>query len=108
MRVPLSWLRDFVEITLPVDELAHRLTMAGLEVGDVTHIGASWQRDKLLVGEVLEVSRHPNADRLVLATVALGDSGPQTVVTGASNLRPGDQGVKVAFAREGAQLIDAY
>jgi phenylalanyl-tRNA synthetase beta chain len=108
MRVPLSWLRDFVEITFPVDELAYRLTMAGLEVGEVTHIGASWQRDKLLVGEVREVSRHPNADRLVLAMVAFGQGEPQTIVTGASNLRPGDQGIKVAFAREGAQLIDAY
>ena len=108
MRVPLSWLRDFVEITLPVDELAHRLTMAGLEVSEVTYVGASWQRDKLFVGEVLEVSRHPNADRLVLATVAYGDRMPQTVVTGASNLRPGEPGAKVAFALEGAQLIDAY
>ncbi len=108
MRVPLSWLRDFVEMTLSVDELVHRLTMAGLEVGDVEYIGADWQPDKLFVGEVVEVARHPNADRLVLATVAYGQEQPQTVVTGAPNLRPGDRGQKVAFAIEGAELIDAY
>ncbi len=108
MRVPLSWLQDFVEVTLPVDELVHRLTMAGLEVGDVEDIGADWQPDKLFVGEVIEVAPHPNADRLVLATVAYGQAQPQTVVTGAPNLRPGDRGQKVAFAVEGAELIDAY
>lgn len=108
MRVPLSWLQDFVEVTLPVDDLVHRLTMAGLEVGDVEYIGADWQPDKLFVGEVIEVTPHPNADRLVLATVAYGQAQPQTVVTGAPNLRPGDRGQKVAFAVEGAELIDAY
>jgi phenylalanyl-tRNA synthetase beta chain len=108
MRVPLSWLQDFVEVTLPVDDLVHRLTMAGLEVGDVAYIGADWQPDKLFVGEVIEVTPHPNADRLVLATVAYGQDQPQTVVTGAPNLRPGDRGQKVAFAVEGAELIDAY
>ncbi|PON17712.1 phenylalanine--tRNA ligase subunit beta [Candidatus Entotheonella serta] len=108
MRVPLSWLRDFVEVALPIDDLVHRLTMAGLEVGDVEYIGADWQPDKLFVGEVIEVAPHPNADRLVLATVAYGQEHPQTVVTGAPNLRPGDRGQKVAFAVEGAELIDAY
>ncbi len=108
MRVPLSWLRDFVDITLSVDELVHRLTMAGLEVGDVEYIGADWQPDKLFVGEVIDVTPHPNADRLVLATVTYGQAQPQTVVTGAPNLRPGERGQKVAFATEGAELIDAY
>lgn len=108
MRVPLSWLQEFVDITLSVDELVHRLTMAGLEVGDVEEIGSTWQPDKIWVGEVIEVAPHPNADRLVLATVAYGQGQPQTVVTGAPNLRPGDRGQKVAFATEGAELIDAY
>jgi phenylalanyl-tRNA synthetase beta chain len=108
MRVPLSWLRDFVEIVLPVNELVQRLTMAGLEVGDVEQIGAEWQRDKLFVGEILDVKPHPQAERLVLATVAYGRGTPQTVVTGAPNLRPGECGVKVAFAIEGAQLLDGH
>lgn len=108
MRAPLSWLKDFVDIAIPLDALVHRMTMAGLEVGEVEHIGADWQRDKLFVGEVTNVDPHPNADRLVLATVAYGQGEPQTVVTGAPNLKPGDRGQKVAFAVEGAQLWDGY
>ena len=108
MRAPLSWLKDFVDITIPLDTLVERMTMAGLEVGGVEHVGADWQRDKLFVGEVVDVSPHPQADRLVLATVAYGHGEPQTVVTGAPNLKPGDRGQKVAFAVEGARLRDAY
>ena len=108
MRAPLSWLKDFVDITIPLDTLVERMTMAGLEVGGVEHVGADWQRDKLFVGEVVNVSAHPHADRLVLATVAYGQGEPQRVVTGAPNLKPGDRGQKVAFAVEGARLRDAY
>ena len=60
MRAPLSWLKDFVDIVIPLDTLVDRMTMAGLEVGGVEHIGADWQRDKLFVGEVMEVSAHPH------------------------------------------------
>ncbi len=107
MRVPLSWLQEYVELVLPVDALLHRLTMAGLEVGDVEHLGAEWQRDKLFVGEIIEVKPHPNADRLVLAVVEYGHGAPETVVTGAPNVRLGAHGLKVAFAIEGARLVDA-
>jgi phenylalanyl-tRNA synthetase beta chain len=108
MRVPLSWLKDFVEITIPLDDLIHRMIMAGLEVANVEHIGDTWQRDKLFVGEILEVNPHPNAERLVLAVVEYGQGTPQTVVTGAPNLRPGERGQKVAFAVEGAELLDGH
>ncbi|HSX81161.1 MAG TPA: phenylalanine--tRNA ligase subunit beta, partial [Candidatus Saccharimonadia bacterium] len=108
MRVPLSWLKDFVEITIPLDDLIHRMIMAGLEVANVEHIGDTWQRDKLFVGEVLEIKPHPNAERLVLAVVEYGQGTPQTVVTGAPNLRPGERGQKVAFAAEGAELLDGH
>ena len=108
MRAPLSWLKEFVDIAISLDDLVHRMTMAGLEVGEVEHIGAEWQSDKLFVGEVMNVTAHPNADRLVLATVAYGQGEPQTVVTGAPNLKPGDRGQKVAFAIEGAQLWDGH
>ena len=108
MRVPLSWLKEFVEITLPLDTLVHRLTMAGLEISNVESIGADWQRDKLFVGEIVDIQPHPNADRLLLAVVEYGQGTPQTVVTGASNLRPGERGHKVAFAVEGARLWDGY
>ncbi len=92
MRVPLSWLKDYVDITLSVDDLVHRMTMAGLEVSSVEQIGRDWQRDKLFVGEIVDIKPHPDADRLVLAVVAYGQDAPQTVVTGALNLRPGDRG----------------
>ncbi|MCZ6873912.1 MAG: phenylalanine--tRNA ligase subunit beta [bacterium] len=108
MRVPLSWLKDYVDITLPVDDLVHRMTMAGLQVDSVEYVGRHWQRDKLFVGEVVEVKPHPDAERLVLALVAYGQDAPQTVVTGAPNIQPGDRGQKVAFAIAGAKLWDAY
>ena len=113
MRVPVSWLKDYVDITLPVEELAEKMTQAGLEVEGIEHIEVppdriSWDPDKIVVGEVLEVQRHPNADRLVLATVDHGVDEPQQVVTGAPNLKIGDSGIKVPFARRGARLYDGY
>ncbi len=113
MRVPISWLKEYVDISLPVAELAERLTLAGLEVSDIETIGLpgsplAWDRERMLVGQVLEVIPHPNADRLVLATVQYGAGEPKTVVTGAPNLRAGESGQKVAFALEGARHWDGY
>ena len=132
MRVPLSWLKEYVDIPIPVDELIERLTLAGLEVVNVEYIGVlppesvrrqkqmkpgdvvtgpgriAWDREKIFVGEVVRVEKHPNADRLTLVTVDYGADEPLTVVTGAPNLKPGDSGQKVAFATAGAVLIDAY
>src|SRR3954454_6775465 len=85
MQVPLSWLREFVEISMPPEELAHRLTMAGIEVGSVEHIGAEWAR--IIIGRVLEVDRHPNADNLFVAKVDVGET--ITLVTAAPNLQVG-------------------
>jgi len=108
MRVPLSWLKEYVDIALPLPELAERMTLAGLEVAAIEQIGAEWDRDKIVVGEIVEVRPHPNADRLTIAVVDHGVGEPQAVVTGAANLRIGDHGQKVAFARQGAKLIDGY
>jgi phenylalanyl-tRNA synthetase beta chain len=102
MKVSLSWLRDYVDIKLPVAELARRLAMAGTEVKGWQVVGGSWEN--IFVGQVLAINPHPNADRLTLPTVDLGTS-QQTVVCGAPNLKLGD---KVAFARVGAQLIDGH
>ncbi|MBM4429847.1 MAG: phenylalanine--tRNA ligase subunit beta, partial [Chloroflexi bacterium] len=93
---------------LPLSELVPRLTFAGLEVETIQAIGAEWERDKIVVGEIVEVRPHPNADRLTIAVVNHGAGEPEAVVTGASNIRVGDQGIKVAFARNGARLIDGY
>jgi len=115
MRVALSWLKDYVDLDgLTVDELAERLTLAGLEVEDIESIGAWWDRERLVVGRVVRVEPHPNADRLVLADVELGAGPSHRVVTGAPNLlalrHAGqlDKPLMVAFAREGAELVDAY
>jgi phenylalanyl-tRNA synthetase beta chain len=102
MKVPLKWLQEYIDITLPVTDLADRLTMAGIEVGGRQVIGGNWQN--IVVGQIVAISPHPNADRLTLPTIDLGTE-QQTVVTGAPNIRVGD---KVAFAYVGAQLIDGY
>lgn len=112
MRVPLSWLKDYIDITVSLDWLTERLTLAGLEVGAVERIGDWWDRAKIVVGEVLEVRPHPDADRLVLADVAYGGSTVEQCVTGAPNLFPykgaGRVSLKVAFAMEGAELYDGH
>lgn len=128
MKVPISWLREFVEIDLPIETLAHKLTLAGLEVEEIRYVGLplpkaekqetkitgmAWGPEEIVVGEVLEVMPHPNADRLVLCRL---DDGEQehTVLTGATNLfeykgtGPLEVPLKVAYAREGATIIDAY
>jgi len=113
MRVPISWLREYVEVTLPIERLAEKLTLAGLEVEHVEYVGLPgselpWDRDKIFVGQLLEVKRHPNADRLLLATVDYGAGQPIVVVTGAPNIRPGDCGQKVVLALRGARLYDGH
>ena len=112
MKVPLSWLRDYVDINLTVEELGQRLTLAGIEVAGIERIGADWERDKLFVGEIVRIDPHPDADRLVLATVVYGGDAPMTVVTGAPNLYPykgqANLGLKAPFAISGARLIDGH
>jgi len=101
MKISLKWLKDYVDLKFAPKELAERLTMAGIEVKAVNTMGG-WEN--MVVGEVLAVNPHPNADRLKLATVNL--SGQQlTVVCGAPNIAVGQ---KVPFAHVGAQLIDGH
>jgi len=102
MKIPLKWLKEYVDITLPPADVASKLTMAGMEVKGMQAIGGDWEN--IVVGQITAVNPHPNADRLTLPTIDLG-TGQQTVVCGAPNLRVGD---KVAFAPVGAQLIDPH
>jgi phenylalanyl-tRNA synthetase beta chain len=102
MKVSLKWLREYVDITVSSADLANKLTMAGMEVKGVQVIGGSWEN--IVVGQIITINPHPNADRLTLPTIDLGTE-QQTVVCGAPNLRLGD---KVAFAYVGAQLIDGH
>ena len=128
MKAPLSWLKDFVEIDLPIARLAHLITMAGMEVEEIQIIGLpmpepgsttaqvrglEWDREKIVVAEVTEVMPHPNADRLVLCRLNDGTE-EHIVLTGAPNLfefkgiGPLSQPLKVAYAKEGAQLYDGH
>ena len=102
MQIPLSWLREYVDIDLPPHELAHRLTMAGVEVGEVTELGG-WEN--CCVGLVMEVNPHPNADSLQLCRVNPGDGSEMEVVCGAPNVAVGQ---KICFARVGARLYNTH
>ena len=137
MKIPLSWLKGFVDIELPLEELAHQLTMAGLEVEEIRYVGLplpggkiesrpgahsrpetplsglEWDPAKIVTASVSEVMPHPNADRLVLCKLFDGE-GEQIVLTGAPNLYPYkgqgtlEKPLKVAYAREGARIYDGH
>ena len=84
MKIPVSWLKDYVNINISIEKLASMLTLAGLEVEEIRYVGwempkyedgashefktygLEWDREKLVVAEISEVKAHPNADKLVL------------------------------------------
>jgi phenylalanyl-tRNA synthetase beta chain len=88
MRVPLSWLREFVDVDLSPQDLAEQLTLRGMEVGGIEVSGADWT--DVVVGRLLSIERHPNADKLWLTSVDVGADEPLQVVCGADNITPGD------------------
>ncbi len=103
MKFSENWLRTFVDPPYSSDELAHALTMAGLEVEAVEPVASDF--DKVVVAEVLSVAAHPSADRLQVCLVNIGHEGqePIQIVCGAPNVRAG---VKVPCALIGARLSD--
>ena len=101
MKIPLSWLKQYIDVDIPVTELAHRLTMAGIEVGEVDVIGG-WTA--VFVGHVTDVRPHPNADRLRLCVVSTG-SEELEVVCGAPNVAPGQN---ICFAKVGANVYNTH
>ena len=101
MRLPLSWLNDFVKIDdIDPKELAEKLTRAGLQVETVETVGGNPLSDLIVVAEVLECEAHPNSDHLHVCKVTDGKETFQ-VVCGAPNMR---QGIKTAFAKIGAPI----
>lgn len=98
MKFPLSWLKEYVDVDLPSQQIAKILTSTGIEVDGI--VQACMPFDKVVVGQVLEVAPHPNADKLCLAKVTDGIETYQ-VVCGASNCRAG---MKTALALLGATL----
>ncbi len=102
MRVPLEWLSAYCETGLQVAELAERLAMTGTEVERVERHGVT-SLERFVVGRVLDVRQHPDADRLSVCTVDVGDGAEAQIVCGAPNVR---QGQTVAVARPGAVMPD--
>jgi phenylalanyl-tRNA synthetase beta chain len=132
MKLPISWLKDYIDLTdLSVEEIARKLTLAGLEVDEIKYAGLpmptykdgerhefktsgiGWDRDKIVVAEIREINPHPNADRLTLLDLFDGEKD-QVVLTGAPNIfhlkgtgklpKP----LKVAYAREGSTIYDGH
>lgn len=100
MKFSEDWLREFVNPNLSTQALVDQLTMAGLEVDGFDPVAAAF--NKVVVGEILETSRHPDADKLVVCRVSSGTEEHQ-VVCGAPNARAG---IKVPFALVGAKFPD--
>jgi len=84
MRASIKWLKDYVEFSQTPEELADMLTMAGVAVDSVEYLGQGIE--KVVTGRIVEISSHPNADRLHVCKVDAGDAGVITVVTGADNV----------------------
>jgi phenylalanyl-tRNA synthetase beta chain len=106
MRVPLNWLRDYVAVDVPVEDLAERVNVSVAEVERIVRRGVADEDGNLglyRVGRVLEAGKHPNADRLQLCTVDVGEGEPRQIVCGAWNF---GEGATVAVALPGAVLPD--
>ena len=132
MKLPLSWLKDYIDLDgYSVEDIARMLTLAGLEVDDIKYAGLpmptyedggrhefktsgiGWDREKIVVAEIREVKEHPNADRLTLLDLFDGEK-EQVVLTGAPNIfhlkgtgklpKP----LKVAYAKEGSEIYDGH
>jgi phenylalanyl-tRNA synthetase beta chain len=104
LRVPLNWLREYVAIDVPVVELVERLTISTCEVERVVRRGAVDEDGNFglyRVGRVLEAAKHPNADRLQLCQVDVGEGRPRQIICGAWNF---GAGATVAVALPGAVL----
>src|SRR5690349_7007183 len=100
MQLPESWLREFCNPPIGTAELADLLTKAGMEVEEIRPVAPPFRG--VVVGRVVAVERHPNADRLSVCDVEVGQEGPPLrIVCGAPNAR---SGIKVPCARVGAEL----
>jgi phenylalanyl-tRNA synthetase beta chain len=104
LRVPISWLREYVPIELPLDELATKLSIASAEIEGIERIGVTEENgnlERFRIGRVVEAEKHPNADRLQLCRVDVGEGEPRQIVCGAWNF---GAGATVAVALPGAVL----
>ncbi len=132
MKLPISWLKDFIDLDgLSVEDIARKLTLAGLEVDEILYTGLempmykdgekhefktngiAWDKEKIVVAEIREVKSHPNADKLTLLDLFDGQQ-EQVVLTGAPNIfhlkGTGrlEKPIKVAYAKEGSVIYDGH
>ncbi len=99
MKVSIAWLKELAETDMPVEALAHALTMGGLEVEEVTPVAGAFSG--IVVGHVKSVAPHPDADKLRVTQVDAGTGELLTIVCGAPNVAAGQ---KVPCALVGARL----
>ena len=100
MNISYNWLREYVPVSLDPQELSDQLTMLGLEVDGVEVLGSNF--DGVVVGNVLSVDQHPDADRLKVCSVSVGSDAPLQIVCGANNVATGQN---VAVATIGTKLV---
>ena len=101
MRVPVSWLREYVRVDATTAQIAEALSVGSAEVEGVARVGVQGELGLFRVGHVLEAAKHPDADRLQLTSVDVGEDRPYSIVCGAWNF---GAGAKVAVALPGAML----
>ncbi len=101
MKLPLSWLKDYVEIDITPEELTEKLFSCGFEVEGAEYVGKNIE--KIVVCKILKIEKHPNADKLTVCAVDAGKWGKLQIVTAAKNIKEGDL---VPVALDGAVLAD--
>ncbi|PCJ52629.1 MAG: phenylalanine--tRNA ligase subunit beta [Candidatus Hydrogenedentota bacterium] len=103
MKFPLSWLKDYIDLDVSVDELCDKMTMLGLEIESVESMGEGIQN--VVVGHILDIQPHPDADKLVICQTEVGQDEPLQIVCGAKNMKAGD---KVPTAVPGGSLPGGF
>jgi len=103
MLFSVNWLKKWVNIDLPADELAVKLTASGLEVDTVEPVASVFT--DIVVAEIVACEAHPNADKLQICSIDTGESEPAQVVCGAPNARPG---IRIPLARVGASIGEDF
>lgn len=101
MLVSINWLKDYADIDVPVDEFCDKMILSGSNIETVEPYGTKFS--KIVVGKILKIEQHPNADRLVVCTLDVGEDEPIQIVTGAKNVF---EGAAVPVIRHGGKLPD--
>ncbi len=103
MRISLNWLQDYIDIDVPVEALAHEMTMLGLEIESIEQLGDDVQG--VVVGKIIQIEPHPDADKIVVCQTDVGGDEPLQICCGAKNMKVGD---KVPTAVVGASLPGGF